>query len=79
MVDIVDRVLAFTFCLPRDDSDDDCNDDNNDDNDDDDNDDDEDNDPQWKCVSLQGGRSWVRSTIMVREGLPFCHFTSSSV
>ena len=49
VVDIVDRVLAFTFCLPRDDSDDDCNDDNNDDNDDDDNSDDEDH---YSCKSV---------------------------
>ena len=43
MVDIVDRVLAFTFCLPGDDSDDDYDDDDNVDDDDynDDYDDDE--------------------------------------
>ena len=42
----------------------------------DDDDDDPYNDPQWKCVSLQKGRSGLRSTIMVREGKIFCHFTS---
>ena len=43
--------------------------------DDEDVDDDADNDPQWKCVSFQRGRSCLRSALMVREGLAFCHFT----
>ena len=42
VVDIVDRVLAFTFCLPRDGNDDDDDDDDNDDEDNDGGDDDDD-------------------------------------
>ena len=45
VVDIVDRVLAFMFCVPtddRDDEDNDDDDDNTDDDDDDNNDDDDD-------------------------------------
>ena len=44
VVDIVDRVLAFTFCLPGDDSDDDYDDDDNVDDDNNDYDDDDDDD-----------------------------------